>query len=99
MKALHLWSLLTLIAAPAAAIAQPPAEAPSFDRSVESLLQLTEFRGVALAPDGKRVAWVQVQTDKAGPSPHRSAIFVADVGGGKAAAPRRIRLLHSFRRV
>src|SRR5262245_36297578 len=90
MMALHrLYGALAMIVVPATALAEPPADNPSFDRAVDSLLQLVDFRGVALSPDGKHVAWVQAQADKAGPSPNRSILYVADVGA-RASAPKRV---------
>jgi dipeptidyl aminopeptidase/acylaminoacyl peptidase len=46
------------------------------------------FEQVALAPDGKTVAWVEKQKDREGAETGKRAIYVAEIG--KSGAPRRV---------
>ncbi len=61
---------------------------PSVDQVLDSLSQLVEFRGVAISPDGSRVAWVEAVKGKDGPLPDRSFISVAARREGKTPARR-----------
>jgi len=51
------------------------------------------FRGVALSPDGARVAWIEAVRDKDGRPTQASAVFIADLtpaGGGAGSSPRQV---------
>jgi len=76
------------LATGASPVAGSPAR-PNVDQVLDSLSQLVEFRGVAISPDGSRIAWVEAVRGKDGPLSDRSIIFVAarDAAG---AAPQRI---------
>src|SRR5215468_7394724 len=75
------------VATGASPVAGSPAR-PNVDQVLDSLSQLVEFRGVAISPDGSRIAWVEAVRGKDGPLSDRSIIFVAarDAAG---AAPQR----------
>jgi dipeptidyl aminopeptidase/acylaminoacyl peptidase len=76
------------LATGASPVAGSPAR-PNVDQVLDSLSQLVEFRGVAISPDGSRVAWVEAVRGKDGPVSDRSIIFVA-ARDGVGAAPQRI---------
>ena len=59
---------------------------PSVDTVFDSLQKTRGFRGVAISPDGTRVAWAERVKDREG-ADRLSAIFLADVA---SPAPRRI---------
>ena len=73
---------------PAAAQAAPPA----IEQVLDTVTAGETFRGVALSPDGARVAWVEAVRDKDGRPTPRSAVFVADLAqtGGDINSPRQV---------
>jgi dipeptidyl aminopeptidase/acylaminoacyl peptidase len=84
MKKMPLLFCLTL----AKVVAAQPSPLPSVDQVLDSVSQQVEFRGVAISPDGARVAWVEGVRSKDGPLPDRSVIFVASRASGQAAIRR-----------
>jgi dipeptidyl aminopeptidase/acylaminoacyl peptidase len=81
--------LLTLFAAPAHA---EPVDTPrpALDTVLVSAAALDTYRSVAIAPDGRRLAWVESLPDPQGLPSQRSAIEVAALGAAGAGAPRRV---------
>ena len=67
----------------------PDRPAPAIDKIIDSLLGMREFKEVAMAPDGKRVAWVEALPGEKGAPSANSAIFVLERGTADAK-PRRI---------
>ncbi len=63
--------LVAASALPAAAQAAPPA----IEQVLDTVTAGETFRGVALSPDGARVAWVEAVRDKDGRPTSRSAVF------------------------
>ena len=73
--------LVTASALPAAAQTVPP----SIEQVLDTVTAAETFRGLALSPDGARVAWVEAVRDKDGRPTQAGAVFVADLvpaGGG-----------------
>ncbi len=64
------------------------AEPPSLDASLDSLSALHEFRQVALAPDGGRVAWIETAPSKITSEPASHSVYVKDLHEAGAAAKR-----------
>src|SRR5947209_3667658 len=62
---------------------------PSIEQVLDTTTAVDTFRAVSLAPDGARVAWVEVVRDPDGRPTQRGALFVADLAAG-GSAPRRI---------
>jgi dipeptidyl aminopeptidase/acylaminoacyl peptidase len=85
----HPWfaAALVLLAAGPALAEERPAPGP-LDRLMDSLESVRLFRQVAVAPDGKSVAWVESLPPKDN-APPRSAIHVADLMSPDAR-PRRV---------
>ena len=75
--AVLLLGCLRLIAAP-----------PSLDAALDSLSALHEFREVALAPDGGRVAWIETAPGKITSEPASHSVYVKDLHEAGAAAKR-----------
>jgi len=75
------------------AVGQAPAQPKSsVDRAIDQLAATRRFKEVAIAPDGKRVAWVQALPEtRNAPSPG-TAIYVVDVRT-LATPPRRVTAL------
>jgi dipeptidyl aminopeptidase/acylaminoacyl peptidase len=73
---------------PAAAQAAPP----PIEQVLDTATAGETFRGVALSPDGARVAWVEAVRDKDGRPTPRSAVFIADLAqtGGDTGSPRQV---------
>src|ERR1051325_7860634 len=59
----------------------------SLDRVVSELVAVRDFKETAISPDGVRVAWVVALNGKDGLPSRNSALYAAEVRGGK---PRRI---------
>jgi dipeptidyl aminopeptidase/acylaminoacyl peptidase len=78
--------------APAAAAAQAAPEVPKIEEMLTLAAALDSFRSVALAPDGRRVAWVEGLPGADGRPSRRTAVFAADLAnpGGPTPPPRRI---------
>ncbi len=60
---------------------------PSIEQVLDTVTAAETFRGVALSPDGARVAWVEAIRDKDGRPTQSGALFVAGLapaGGGSA---------------
>src|SRR5262245_30934374 len=55
---------------------------------LDDLFKVRLYKEVTLAPDGKRVAWVEALRGKKDAPPSQSAIYVADLKD--SATPRRI---------
>jgi dipeptidyl aminopeptidase/acylaminoacyl peptidase len=75
-----------LLVTASALMAAPPAP-QSIDQVLDMVTAAETFRGVALSPDGARVAWVEAVRDKDGRPTQASAVFMADLapaGGGSA---------------
>ncbi|HEX4961092.1 MAG TPA: S9 family peptidase [Thermoanaerobaculia bacterium] len=88
--------LVTMSALPAAAQTMPP----PIEQVLDTVTAGETFRGVALSPDGARVAWVESVRDKDGRPTPRSAIFVTDLAGGSphqvtARTPKAIEIAES----
>src|SRR5436853_6997431 len=80
--------LVTASALPAAAAQAAP---PPIEQVLDTVTAAETFRGVALSPDGARVAWVEAVRDKDGRPTQASAVFMADLapaGGGAGSSPR-----------
>src|SRR5262245_10152483 len=66
-----------------------PASAPTIDQVIDPLFSIQRFDGVAISPDGLRVAWVQAVRKKDGSPSEKTAIFV---GGTKPGAANKVRI-------
>jgi dipeptidyl aminopeptidase/acylaminoacyl peptidase len=80
---------VTVSALTAAAQAAPP----SIEQVLDTVTAAETFRGVALSPDGARVAWVEAVRDKDGRPTQAGAVFMAGLapaGGGAGAFPRQV---------
>jgi hypothetical protein len=80
-------------AAQAASAARPAAASPAarpMDEMLTLAAALDSFRSVALAPDGRRVAWVEGRRGAGGRPSEQTEIFALDLPGGPMRAPRRI---------
>jgi dipeptidyl aminopeptidase/acylaminoacyl peptidase len=64
------------------------AEPPSLDASLDSLSALHEFRQVALAPGGGRVAWIETAPSKIASEPATHSVYIKDLQEAGAAAKR-----------
>jgi dipeptidyl aminopeptidase/acylaminoacyl peptidase len=71
-----------------AATVQAPAQ--TIDQVLDTITAADTWKGVALSPDGRRVAWVEAIRDKDGRPTQRGAIFVADLNPQGAGAPRQV---------
>jgi len=71
--------------------AAAPAPRPSLEATLSQFAGLIEIRDLAVAPDGRRVAWVQSVNDKNGALPDRSSLQVQelDAQGKPQGQPRR----------
>jgi dipeptidyl aminopeptidase/acylaminoacyl peptidase len=82
-------------AAPAAQPAPPTAAAraaratPPIDDMLTLAAALDSFRSVAIAPDGRRIAWVEGRSGAGGRPSEQTAVFALDLAG-PAAPPRRV---------
>jgi dipeptidyl aminopeptidase/acylaminoacyl peptidase len=76
----------TTATAPAAAAARP---APRIDDVLTLAAALDSFRSVAMAPDGKRIAWVEGRRGADGRPSEQTEVFAVDLAGGPAG-PRRV---------
>src|ERR1700739_2689587 len=57
---------------------------PVADDPLRPLLQVQEFAQVAISPDGKRVAWGEIQKDKEGAPAGKNLVYVSEYeNGGK----------------
>jgi len=61
---------------------------PSLAASLDSLSALHEFREVALAPDGSRVAWIETASSKIASESANHYVYVKDLQEAGAAAKR-----------
>ena len=77
-----------LCASAASRAADSPATSERIDRAISATYAAREFSEVAIAPDGRRVAWVERRVGADGVPDGHSDIFVADVGA--PATPRRL---------
>jgi dipeptidyl aminopeptidase/acylaminoacyl peptidase len=74
------WLAMLILAASWAVIAKPAqAAGTSLDEAVNSLFGVHEFDGVALSPDGRRVAWVERQQGSNGEPSSGTRIYVLDL--------------------
>lgn len=80
-----LLALLSCLILSAATTAQT--RATSIDETLDMLSRVRTFDGVALSPDGSRVAWVEASTDRTSGKEYKS-IFVEDLGASGARARR-----------
>jgi dipeptidyl aminopeptidase/acylaminoacyl peptidase len=78
--------LVTAITLPAAAQAAPP----PIEQVLDTVTAAETFRGVALSPDGARVAWVEAVRDKDGRPTQAGAIFMADLAPAGGGSPRQV---------
>jgi len=63
----------------ASALAAAQSASPSIDQVLDTVTAAETFRGVALSPDGARVAWVEAVRDKDGRPAQESAVFMAEL--------------------
>src|SRR3954468_9609848 len=63
-------------------------ERPAPSTALPGLSDVRRFQETALAPDGKRVAWVETFPAKDGATAPASAIFIADLGTKPGKAVR-----------
>jgi dipeptidyl aminopeptidase/acylaminoacyl peptidase len=66
-----------------------PAATRSIDQLMDALFAVRGFREVALSPNGRSVAWVEMLPGKAGTPTAHSAIHIADLGK-PGAKPRHV---------
>jgi dipeptidyl aminopeptidase/acylaminoacyl peptidase len=78
--------LVTAITLPAAA----QAARPSIEQVLDTVTAAETFRGVALSPDGARVAWVEAVRDKDGRPTQAGAVFMAGLAPAGGSAPRQV---------
>jgi dipeptidyl aminopeptidase/acylaminoacyl peptidase len=92
------WSGAPLSPAPAPAAAQATPDVPAIEAMLTLAAALDRFRSVALAPDGRQIAWVEGLRGTDGRPSRRTAIFASDLAsaggvggdGGPTPPPRRI---------
>ena len=72
---------------PSTAAAKPPAN-PAAKETKQSLFKAQHFDQAAISPDGKRVAWVEIQADENGAPTGKQDIFVQDASA--AGKPMRV---------
>ena len=70
--------LLLLVLVPAVR-AEPPAARMTLDRRIDALFEVRTFREVALAPNGRWLAWVENVAAKDPNKPSVPALFLADL--------------------
>ncbi|HEY6320636.1 MAG TPA: S9 family peptidase [Thermoanaerobaculia bacterium] len=83
---------------PASAAARVAPEVPAIEEMLTLAAALDSFGSVALAPNGKRIAWVEGLRGADGHPSRRTAVFAGDLAGtgsaagagGPAPSPRRI---------
>jgi dipeptidyl aminopeptidase/acylaminoacyl peptidase len=68
--------------------AAKPAAKPAATETKQSLFKAQHFDQVAISPDGKRVAWVEVRADDEGAPTGKQDIFVQDISA--AGKPMRV---------
>ena len=74
----------------AAAAQRTAADRPTIEQAIDQLAVTRRYGEAVISPDGKSVAWVEsLPATKDAPS-EGSAIYVAHVGAGGTAAPRRV---------
>src|SRR5881227_211952 len=78
--------LIAASALPAAAQAAPP----PIDQVLDTVTAAETFRGVALSPDGARVAWVEAVRDKDGRPTQASAVFMAGLAPAGGGSPLQV---------
>src|SRR5262249_39508289 len=80
---------LVMVTAPGYSSAQKRAgNAPTIDQVIEPLFSVQRFDGVAISPDGSRVAWVQAIRKKDGSPSEKTAIFIANAKNPSTARVR-----------
>jgi dipeptidyl aminopeptidase/acylaminoacyl peptidase len=85
------WPLLLLLPGLVAAVrAEPPAPGTALDGHLDALFEVRTFKEVALAPDGRWLAWVENVPTKKADKPFVPALFLADLRAG-GEAPRRLK--------
>ena len=63
-----------------------PAVKPAAEKTKQSLFRAQNFDQVAISPDGKRVAWVEIRADEEGAPTGKQDIYVQETSaGGKPA--------------
>jgi dipeptidyl aminopeptidase/acylaminoacyl peptidase len=68
----------------------PPAPRTALDRHIDALFDVRTFKEVALAPDGRWLAWVENVPAKDANKPPLPALFLADLRAG-GEAPQRLK--------
>jgi dipeptidyl aminopeptidase/acylaminoacyl peptidase len=86
---LHVPALLLVLGLNPATSAEQPGAKKTLDQRLDVLFQTRIFKEVALAPDGRWVAWVEEVPAKDAAAMPNSAIFVADLRA-QAWTPRRL---------
>jgi len=89
-KALALFAAVSIpLGGAVARAAEPQALAnPGVDQVIDSLLGVRDLAAVAMAPDGKRLAWVENLRQKSGAATANSVISVVELES--SSAPRRV---------
>ena len=70
------------------ALGQRSGSSPTIDQVIDPLFLVQRFDGVAISPDGSRVAWAQGIKKKDGTPSENTAIFVASLKSGAASKVR-----------
>src|SRR5215471_9364164 len=70
------------------ALGQRSGSSPTIDQVIDPLFLVQRFDGVAISPDGSRVAWAQGIKKKDGTPSENTAIFVASLKAGAASKVR-----------
>jgi len=82
-------ALCVALMAPAYSTAQKRAgSAPNMDQVINPLFSVQRFDGVAISPDGGRVAWVEAIKQKDGSPSDKTGIFIKRTSGAAATQVR-----------
>ncbi len=80
------WSAAPPPPAPAPATAPAAPATPAIEEMLTLAAALDSFKSVALAPDGRRIAWVEGLRGADGRPSRRTAVFVGDLAGSGSAS-------------
>jgi dipeptidyl aminopeptidase/acylaminoacyl peptidase len=85
------WPLWLLLPGLVSALhAEPPAPRPALESHIDALFETRTFKEVALAPDGRWLAWVENVHARDADKPSLPALFLADLRAA-GEAPRRLK--------